>query len=321
MFASYFAGVMVRLILTLTPVVCILAAIAVSKTFEFYLRDESAVSLLSANPSSSSLSTLSPDERTENEASASATKEKTQYDKVHGKSNSVFKASDSSSSSAKPPQLNASAADKSSAAGFGSNIKGFVVIVFSMLLVLFAVHCTWVTSNAYSSPSIVLATYSESGQRQIIDDYREAYYWLRKNTADEARIMSWWDYGYQIAGMGNKTTLVDNNTWNNSHIAMVGKAMSSNETAAYAIMQELDVDYVLVIFGGLIGYSGDDINKFLWMVRIAEGEHPNDIKESDYFTDSGEFRVDAGGSKTLLNCLMYKLSYFRFGEVQVPLHI
>jgi dolichyl-diphosphooligosaccharide--protein glycosyltransferase len=38
---------------------------------------------------------------------------------------------------------------------------------------------------------------------------------------------------------------VDNNTWNNSHIALVGKAMSSNESAAYDIMTELDVDYVL----------------------------------------------------------------------------
>lgn len=54
--------------------------------------------------------------------------------------------------------------------------------------------------------------------------------------------------------------------------------MSSNETAAYEIMKALDVDYVLVIFGGVIGYSGDDINKFLWMVRIAEGEHPKDIR-------------------------------------------
>ena len=78
-----------------------------------------------------------------------------------------------------------------------------------------------------------------------------------------------WDYGYQIAGMANRTTLVDNNTWNNSHIALVGKAMSSNETAAYSIMTELDVDYVLVIFGGVIGYSGDDINKFLWMVSLS----------------------------------------------------
>lgn len=78
--------------------------------------------------------------------------------------------------------------------------------------------------------------------------------------------------------MANRTTLVDNNTWNNSHIALVGKAMSSNESAAYEIMTALDVDYVLVIFGGVIGYSGDDINKFLWMVRIAEGEHPKDIR-------------------------------------------
>ena len=78
--------------------------------------------------------------------------------------------------------------------------------------------------------------------------------------------------------MANRTTLVDNNTWNNSHIALVGKAMSSTEEKAYPIMQSLGVNYVLVIFGGMIGYSGDDINKFLWMVRIAEGEHPQDIK-------------------------------------------
>ena len=48
-------------------------------------------------------------------------------------------------------------------------------------------------------------------------------------------------------------------------------AMSSNESRAYEIMTSLGVDYVLVIFGGMTGYSGDDINKFLWMVRIAEG--------------------------------------------------
>ena len=70
--------------------------------------------------------------------------------------------------------------------------------------------------------------------------------------------------------------------------AQVGKAMSSNESAAYEIMQMLDVDYVLVIFGGVIGYSGDDINKFLWMVRIAEGEHPKDIKVSAHRRGRGQ---------------------------------
>ena len=50
---------------------------------------------------------------------------------------------------------------------------------------------TWVTSEAYSSPSIVLSGRSGSGGRFIFDDFREAYYWLRKNTPDDAKIMSW----------------------------------------------------------------------------------------------------------------------------------
>lgn len=43
-------------------------------------------------------------------------------------------------------------------------------------------------------------------------------------------------------------------------------------------------------------------------------------QESDYFTPQGEFRVDKAGSPTLLNCLMYKMSYYRFGEMQVCHH-
>merc|ERR1711953_1199427 len=277
--AVYFAGVMVRLMLTLTPCVCILAAIAFSKLFSIYLKEDEAAK----------------------EAEDPETSEKN--GRLYDKAGKIRKMKHEQAGGGTD--------------GLGVNIRSIVVVAVLMLLMMFAVHCTWVTSNAYSSPSIVLASYRQDGGRNILDDFREAYYWLWQNTAEDARVMSWWDYGYQIAGMANRTTLVDNNTWNNSHIALVGKAMSSNETAAYSIMTELDVDYVLVIFGGVIGYSGDDINKFLWMVRIAEGEHPNDIRESDYFTERGEFRVDSEGSPTLLNCLMYKLSYYRFGELKM----
>lgn len=41
-----------------------------------------------------------------------------------------------------------------------------------------------------------------------------------------------------------------------AHIATVGKAMASNEAVAYPILRKHDVDYILVIFGGLLGYSG-----------------------------------------------------------------
>jgi hypothetical protein len=53
----------------------------------------------------------------------------------------------------------------------------------------------------------------------------------------------------------------------------------------------------------------------LWFV----GEHPKDIREQDYFTERGEFRVDRSGSPVLLNCLMYKLCYYRFGELQTDM--
>ena len=45
--------------------------------------------------------------------------------------------------------------------------------------------------------------------------------------------------------------------------------MSSEEEEAYKLARYLDADYILVIFGGVSYYSGDDISKFLWMVRIA----------------------------------------------------
>jgi hypothetical protein len=47
--------------------------------------------------------------------------------------------------------------------GLGINVRSFVVVAVMMMLMMFAVHCTWVTSNAYSSPSIVLASYGQDG--------------------------------------------------------------------------------------------------------------------------------------------------------------
>ncbi|CUM52186.1 unnamed protein product [Debaryomyces tyrocola] len=269
---SYFAGVMVRLMLTLTPIICVSAAIALSKLFDVYLN---VVDIFKSD-SSEDLKTDSK------------------------KSKSKVSSSSSASNPSKFIQLLS---------------KAVVLLSFTFYLVYFVYHCTWVTSNAYSSPSVVLASRNPDGSQNIIDDYREAYYWLRMNTPEDAKVMAWWDYGYQIGGMADRTTLVDNNTWNNTHIATVGKAMCSSEDVAYDILKKHDVDYVLVIFGGLLGYSGDDINKFLWMVRISEGIWPDEIHERDYFTERGEYKVDGDASKAMKDSLMYKMSYYRYTDL------
>ena len=54
--------------------------------------------------------------------------------------------------------------------------------------------------------------------------------------------------------MANRTVIIDNNTWYNTHIATVGLAMASPEAEAYEIARYLDTDYVLVIFGGYSDY-------------------------------------------------------------------
>ncbi|KAJ4327082.1 oligosaccharyl transferase stt3 subunit [Fusarium piperis] len=269
LFASYFAGVMVRLMLTLTPVVCVAAAIAVSQVLDTYLQ----------------IKTPSPED--------------------------IADASDAS----KKAKGGLRATQKPKVGIYTTLSKAVVTAAMTVYLLMFVTHCTWVTSNAYSSPSVVLASRMPDGSQHIIDDYREAYQWLRQNTKEDAKIMSWWDYGYQIGGMADRPTLVDNNTWNNTHIATVGKAMSSREEVSYPIMRQHEVDYVLIVFGGLLGYSGDDINKFLWMVRIAEGIWPEEVKERNFFTPRGEYKVDHDATETMKNSLMYKMSYYNYASL------
>ncbi|RDX54101.1 oligosaccharyl transferase STT3 subunit [Lentinus brumalis] len=302
--ASYFAGVMVRLMLTLTPVVCVAAAVAFSSLLDTYIdpvEPEVPVASTEAetpardSPANVAQGSASTSKKAKKAAAADASSS--------GLASGVLAALSPSGKSAKPRGI------------FGLDTRALVIANALGMLLFFVLHCTYVTSTAYSSPSVVLASQNPDGSQHIIDDFREAYYWLRQNTPQDAVVMSWWDYGYQIAGMADRPTLVDNNTWNNTHIATVGKAMSSPEEVAYPILRKHDVDYVLIIFGGLIGYSGDDINKFLWMVRIAQGVWPEEIQEPNYFTAKGEYRVDDQAAPAMKNSLMYKMSYYRFAEL------
>ena len=114
--------------------------------------------------------------------------------------------------------------------------------------------------------------------------------------------------------MSNRTVIVDNNTWNNTHIAQVGKVLISDEEEGHKLATELGANYILVNFGGYAKYSNDDYAKFLWFVRIAKTVFPY-VEERDYYKDGG-FNVDAV-SETMANCLTYKMLFYRFGEVLI----
>merc|ERR1711871_981766 len=294
--AWYFAGVMVRLMLTLAPIACILSAIGISEIitrFSTLIKVSISKSLI-FRAVMYFLSIVSGKKKPDRESND-------KDNSVHGDGMVV----NESDQNVKSYTLSLS-------------LFSIVITGATILLLAFSYHATYVSSMAYSSPSIVIDAGRVHGGRRIMwDDYREAYFWMRQNTHEDSKILSWWDYGYQMSAMANRAVLVDNNTWNNTHIATVGRALASTEEDAYPIFESLDVDYVLVIFGGLTGYSSDDINKFLWPVRIGSGVFPNDMpSERDFYSVNGQFDVGPNGAPALHNCVAYKLCYYRYGQVQ-----
>ena len=149
-------------------------------------------------------------------------------------------------------------------------IHSFVVATATVMLFFIAVFCCsfqsycWRFSKHISNPSIVQMGRFRDGKEVLIDDYREAYWWLRDNTPEDSRILAWWDYGYQISSIANRTTLADGNTWNHEHIALLGKILTTHVDEGYDIARHLS-DYVLLWTGG----GGDDLAKSPHLARIA----------------------------------------------------
>jgi len=152
-----------------------------------------------------------------------------------------------------------------------------------------------------SHPTIITKGQNRAtGETVLVDDYREAYFWLRDKTPEDARIMAWWDYGYQITGIGNRTTIADGNTWNHEHIALLGRILTGPEKDAHRIARHL-ADYVLVWAGG----GGDDLAKSPHLKRIANSVYRGLCSEPT----CRSFSMRRGGipSAQLSDSLLYKL--------------
>lgn len=158
--ASYFAGVMVRLMLTLTPVVCITAAIAVSTLLKTYadaaqpleqseaaaeLANIDAVSVASATPSTASAAT--PSKRGK----------KGQKAAIEGASSTSHLTPSTSGTPTPTPAPPAAEHARHSARELKKpgilslDTRFWTIVNVVFLLSYFVVHCTWVTSTAYSS--------------------------------------------------------------------------------------------------------------------------------------------------------------------------
>ncbi|MEM1666537.1 MAG: STT3 domain-containing protein [Nitrososphaerota archaeon] len=177
--------------------------------------------------------------------------------------------------------------------------------------------------QAYVPPTVIQSTLPVAAN---IPDWVNALSWMRDNLPDNAVVAAWWDYGYWITVMGNKTTLADNSTTNSTQIGVLALAFMSPPEKAAQILKQHGATHVLIFvthevvpyagkyFPRLLGYG--DEGKWVWMLKIANQEADKlgiqPFNENDYYDPTKpltEGATDKFWKETLLGQLIpYKPS-------------
>jgi len=152
-----------------------------------------------------------------------------------------------------------------------------VIIVLLTIPVALPVNANWI--NVVKIPPTIL--HGGTHFNITTNDWGDALEWIKGNTEHDAVIAAWWDYGYWITAIGDRTTLIDNATINQTQIKKVAKIFLSTPDDAWKQLTEMEVDYVLVYVAAqklsndiyspfyALGGGGDEDKKY-WLLRIAE---------------------------------------------------
>ena len=109
------------------------------------------------------------------------------------------------------------------------------MIIVALLVVPMAYpeKLNWANSNALL-PSTILT----GGTMHNIptNDWSDAMKWLKENTAEDAVIASWWDYGYWISTLAERKTLADNATLIDWQIRKLASMFMSTPYNAWQIL-------------------------------------------------------------------------------------
>ncbi len=144
----------------------------------------------------------------------------------------------------------------------------FSVSITSLLLLpmIYPRDANW-TTLADMPPTIVNGG---SGYRIKTDDWVNALNWMSNNTPKDAVIAAWWDYGYWITVLANRTSLADNATLNATRIATIANMfMNKPADGIHLASSNLRADYILIYVVArpisienntyyVLGYGGDE---------------------------------------------------------------
>lgn len=172
----------------------------------------------------------------------------------------------------------------------------YIVTIIILLLspTVFPTDTNWI--SATKAPPTILN--GGSNFNMATDDWPASMEWIKVNTPQDSVIASWWDYGYWITTLGERTSLADNATISTDRIVTIAKLFLSSPDKGWEILQQLGADYVLVYVVGqkfvsndqefyILGGGGDESKK-QWFMRIA-GENQSLFLQNDGFTPTNYF--------------------------------
>ena len=122
---------------------------------------------------------------------------------------------------------------------FESNIFSPTKILFCVgIVVLFLIPVELPDGKAWVDWANFTPTITNGGAfySTTTDDWSDAMNWLKYNTPENAIIASWWDYGYWITALSDRTTLVDNATLNDWQIKKVAYSLMTTPENSWHIL-------------------------------------------------------------------------------------
>ena len=154
----------------------------------------------------------------------------------------------------------------------------YTVLIFTLFIIplVFPVNVNWISAVDVPPTILTGATNHPSS-----NDWLESLEWIKLNTPENAVIASWWDYGYWITVLSDRTTIVDNATLSTLQIQKMAKMLMSAPNDSWNMLKEMNADYVVVFLSAqkindnledklyVLGGGGDE-SKVIWFARIAE---------------------------------------------------
>ena len=189
---------------------------------------------------------------------------------------------------------------------FQKNISLKLVFLSGLFLLLISPLFLPVNGNIFDWADVPQTILNGGSSYKVSSsDWIQTLDWIKKNTPPDSIIVSWWDYGYWIETLAERTTLIDNATVSSDKIKNIAKILFQEPSEAKLSLEKLNADYIVIFVAAekipfvgpnneelfTLNGGGDEAKKF-WILEIS-GLEKSQFLHSDGIAGTSKFWNDS----------------------------